>query len=184
MAVGDIYIRFKDAESTRTELCCLARYLFDYIEEFRIKTEDDENRIPRGFYLLQRVYPKPDIPEGKEKGYHFKIEEGVMKRYYLICSGSTDKQLLVVDDYEEAVQNFLDDSVMAKGYDSVYTCLSYKGDPDPIFSAEADAVLTWRSTVWRTAQGILNRWMQGEIEQPTIQEVIAQLPTLTWPNQS
>ena len=90
----------------------------------------------------------------------------------------------MVEDYECAVQDFIDNKVREKGYDNVYTCLSYKGDPDPIFSAEADAVLTWRSTVWRTAQGILNRWIQGEIEKPTIQEVISQLPTLTWPNQS
>ena len=79
-----------------------------------------------------------------------------MKRTYLICTGPDDPQLIVVDDFEEAVQNYLDTTVQQRGYDNVYTCLSYKGDPDPIFSAEADAVLAWRSQVWRTAQGILN----------------------------
>ena len=180
MAIGDIYIRFKNNNSTRKELCCLASHLFNYIEEYRINSDIDETSIPKGFYLLQRVYPKPDIPEGKVKGYHFKIEDGVMKRYYLVCIDGNDKQLLVVEDYEEAVQDYLDQTVQTRGYDNVYTCLSYKGDPDPIFSAEADAVLTWRSQVWRTAQGILNQWMQGQIEQPTIQDVLNQLPQLEW----
>jgi hypothetical protein len=158
MAVGDIYIKFKSENKTRKEMCCLAANLFNYIEEYKIKTELDELSVPKGYYLLQRVYPKPDVPDGKFKGYHFKIEDGVMKRWYLICSGPDDQQLLVVDDYEEAVQEYIDSCVQQRGYDNVYTCLSYKGDPDPIFSAEADAVLSWRSQVWRTAQGILNQW--------------------------
>lgn len=80
MAVGDIYIKFKGDNKTRKEMCCLAANLFNYIEEYRIRTELDELSIPKGYYLLQRIYPKPDIPEGKMKGYHFKIEDGVMKR--------------------------------------------------------------------------------------------------------
>ena len=154
MAVGDIYIKLKSDNKTRKEMCCLAIHLFNCIEEYRINVDADELVIPKGFYLLQRVYPKPEIPEGKMKGYHFKIEDGVMKRYYLVCDGVDDMQLLTVEDYEEAVQEYLDSTVQKKGYDNVYTCLSYKGDPDPIFAAEADAVLAWRSQVWRTAQGI------------------------------
>lgn len=184
MAVGDIYLRYKEAISHRKEICCLQKNLFSYIDQYKIMSESDENSIPKGYYLLQRIYPKPEIPEGKFKGYHFKIEDGVMKRWYLICDGVDDKQLLVLEDYEEAVQDYLDKTVQQKGYDNVYTCLSYKGDPDPIFSAEADAVLTWRSQVWRCAQSILNQWQQGQIEQPTISEVISQLPILTWPTQS
>jgi hypothetical protein len=179
MAIGDIYIKYKTDNKTRKELCCLASDLFNYIDEIRI-TSDIPTYIPKGYYLLQRIYPKPDIPDGKLKGYHFKIDDGVMKRYYLVCDGANDKQLLVVEDYEEAVQNFLDQTVQRKGYDNVYTCLSYKGDPDPIFSQEADEVLVWRSRVWRTAQGILNQWATGQIEQPTINQVIEQLPKLEW----
>ena len=173
MAIGDIYIRYKQQYSHRRELCCLQKDLFDYVDVFHIRIEDDEDTIPDGAYLLQRIYPKPEIPEGKFKGYRFKIEDGVMKRWYLICSGRKDMQLLVVEDYEDAVQRYLDETVQQKGYDNVYTCLSYKGDPDPIFSAEADAVLNWRSQVWRTAQGILNQWQHGQIEQPTISQVIS-----------
>ena len=106
-----------------------------------------------------------------------------MYRTYFLVDSKDDIRLYIVKDYEDAVQKYLDETVQQKGYDNVYTCLSYKGDPDPIFSAEADAVLAWRSQVWRTAQGILNRWESRQIQQPTISQVIAQLPTLTWPDQ-
>jgi hypothetical protein len=39
MAVGDIYIKFKSENKTRKEMCCLAIHLFNYIEEYRIRTE-------------------------------------------------------------------------------------------------------------------------------------------------
>ena len=55
MAVGDIYIKFKTENKTRTELCCLSKYLFNYIEEYRITSEISEENIPHGYYLLQRV---------------------------------------------------------------------------------------------------------------------------------
>lgn len=182
MAVGDIYLKFKNSSENRKEKCCLATDLHNCVHHYLIQQEIDEYHVPSGYYLLQRIYPKPEIPEGKVKGYHFKIEDGVMKRYYLVCEGPNDQQLLVLDDFEEAVQNFLDESVQKKGYDNVYTCLSYKDDPDPIFSAEAAAVLVWRSQVWRTAQSILNQWMTGQIQQPTVAEVLAQLPELVWPS--
>ena len=184
MALRDIYIKFRDSLTDRKEMCCLKTELSTKLCQYVIREEVDEYLRPDGYYKLVRIGEEPEVPEEKFLGYRFKIEDGVMKRWYLVCDGQSDKQLLVVDDYEEAVQKYLDQTVQEKGYDNVYTCLTYKDDPDPIFSAEASAVLNWRSIVWRTAQGILNSWMHGEIEQPTIQEVISQLPNLTWPNQS
>lgn len=180
MEIGDVYVRFKTTNATRKELGCISQDLFFYTEEIRVTQFNPNPRIPKGYLKLVRMNTKPTLEDGQVLGYKFKIEDGVMKRWYLICSGPDDQQLLVVDDFEEAVQEYIDSCVQQRGYDNVYTCLSYKGDPDPIFSAEADAVLSWRSQVWRTAQGILNQWAQGQIQQPTIQEVINQLPTLEW----
>ena len=181
MEIGDVYVRFKTTNATRKELGCISQDLFFYTEEIRVTQFNPNPRIPKGYLKLVRMNTKPILEDGQVLGYKFKIEEGVMKRWYLICSGPDDQQLLVVDDYEEAVQDYIDQCVQQRGYDNVYTCLSYKDDPDPIFSAEAAAVLAWRSQVWRTAQSILNQWMTGQIQQPTIAEVLTQLPTLVWP---
>lgn len=141
-----------------------------------------EDDFPEGWIEFVTLNERPEIPEGKFLCHHYELRDNILYRTYFLVDSKEDTRLYTVKDYEDAVQKYLDDTVKTKGYDNVYTCLSYKGDPDPIFSAEADAVLNWRSQVWRTAQGILNQWQQGQIEQPTVSEVISQLPTLTWPD--
>ena len=143
-----------------------------------------EDETPEGWYEFITTNEKPIIPEGKFLCHHYEFTNNVLYRTYFLVDSKDDLRLYTVKDYEDAVQKFLDDTVNQKGYDNVYTCLSYKDDPDPVFSAEAEAVLEWRSRVWRTAQGILNQWAAGQIEQPTISQVIAQLPTLVWPKTS
>ena len=142
----------------------------------------EEDETPSDWYEFITLNERPEIPEGKFLCHHYEFRDHVLYRTYFLVDSKDDTRLYTVKDYEDAVQKYLDYTVQQKGYDNVYTCLSYKGDPDPIFSAEADAVLVWRSQVWRTTQGILNQWQQGQIEQPTISQVIAQLPTLAWPN--
>ena len=140
-----------------------------------------EDDFPDGWVEFVTTNAKPEIPEGQYLCHHYEFRDNKLYRTFFLVDSREDIRLYTVKDYENAVQKYLDDTVQQKGYDNVYTCLSYKGDPDPIFSADADAVLSWRSTVWRTAQGILNDWQQGKIEQPTVSQVLAQLPTLVWP---
>ena len=135
--------------------------------------EFEEDEYPDGWYEFITTNERPEIPEGKYLCHHYEFRDNILYRTYFLVDSRDDIRLYTVKDYEDAVQNFLDTTVQTRGYDNVYTCLSYKGDPDPIFSAEADAVLAWRSRVWRTAQGILNQWQQGQIEQPTITQVIS-----------
>ena len=128
----------------------------------------EEGTQPTGWIEFITTNERPTIPEGQYLCHHYEFRDNILYRTYFLVDSKEDIRLYTVKDYENAVQKYLDETVQQKGYDNVYTCLSYKGDPDPIFSAEADAVLTWRSRVWRTAQGILNQWQQGQIEQPTI----------------
>lgn len=144
--------------------------------------EFEEDEAPEGWYEFVTTNERPEIPEGKYLCHHYEFRDNILYRTYFLVDSKNDLRLYTVKDYEGAVQKYLDETVHQKGYDNVYTCLSYKGDPDPIFSAEADAVLAWRSQVWRTAQSILNQWATGQIEQPTISQVIAQLPELVWPD--
>ena len=144
----------------------------------------DYPSVPEGWVEFITLNERPEIPEGKFLCHHYELCDNILYRTYFLVDSREDTRLYTVKDYEDAVQKYLDETVQQKGYDNVYTCLSYKGDPDPIFSAEADAVLAWRSQVWRCAQSILNQWAAGQIEQPTISQVISQLPILTWPTQS
>ena len=112
------------------------------IKDINIFHDDD---VPSGWVEFVTLNERPDIPEGKFLCHSYELNDGVLQRTYVLVDSKDDIRLYNIKDYEDAVQKFLDESVQTKGYDNVYTCLSYKGDPDPIFAAEADAVLAWRS---------------------------------------
>jgi hypothetical protein len=82
--------------------------------------------------------------------------------------------------YEDAVQKYLDKTAQSKGYDNTYTCLSYLSSTDEIWNREANAFNAWRDSVWRKCHEILNGFMAGEIAQPTVEELIEQLPVIDW----
>lgn len=84
-------------------------------------------------------------------------------------------------DYVMAVQNMLDAKAQERNYDNIASACTYDGDPDPIFSAEGAACKAWRSAVWRRCYEDLAKVQSGEMAQPTIEEFLASLPTLTWP---
>ena len=48
----------------------------------------------------------------------------------------------------QAVQDRLDSLARAWGYDSIFTAITYMGDPNPVFAAEALALRDWRSATW------------------------------------
>ena len=82
--------------------------------------------------------------------------------------------------YENAVQAHLDATAQTRGYDNTYTCLSYTTSKDETWHRESSAFSDWRDACWRKAHEILNAYMAGEIAQPTVEEVIAQLPPVDW----
>lgn len=87
---------------------------------------------------------------------------------------------MLLKSYENAVQNHLDATAQSRGYDNTYTCLSYLNSTDEKWKRESNAFNAWRDSVWRKAHEILNAFKAGEIEQPTIDEVISQLPEIDW----
>ncbi len=48
----------------------------------------------------------------------------------------------------QRVQSLLDAQAQAWGYDSIFTAITYLGDPNPAFAAEALALRDWRSATW------------------------------------
>lgn len=88
---------------------------------------------------------------------------------------------LIQNALEEAVQKFMDAKVHEdRQYDSVQSCLSYRGDPNPRWNQDAEDVFLWRSAVWTKCHELLNAWRRGEVGYLTPEEVIASLPELRW----
>ena len=82
--------------------------------------------------------------------------------------------------YTKLVQNYMDKIVQAKGYDDVFTCISYVDSTDEIFRREALAVLAWRDKVWRLCYDVLAEVNAGKRAVPSELELLAMLPKLEW----
>jgi len=75
------------------------------------------------------------------------------------------------------VQAWLDATAGGNGYDSIASCISYRGSSVVQWNDDATAALTWRDAVWQAAF----QWQQAALANPpvtfpTSAEVIAQLP--------
>jgi hypothetical protein len=77
------------------------------------------------------------------------------------------------------LQALMDTRARTYGYDDLKTAITYRGDPNPRFAAEAEGFFVWRSGVWTTAYTHLARVQAGEVDFPTLDEAIAMMPPLT-----
>jgi hypothetical protein len=89
--------------------------------------------------------------------------------------------LPTVDDYVNAIQAMLDTKVQERRYLSILSACSYAASTNATFKAEADACTAWRDAVWLKAYSVLDEVEAGTVAQPTIPELLAMLPALTWP---
>lgn len=80
-----------------------------------------------------------------------------------------------------AVQAAMDAQARALGYDDIKTAITYRGDPNPKFAAEAEAFFAWRSSVWTQAYAHLALVQAGQAPMPTVEEAIAMMPALELP---
>jgi hypothetical protein len=77
-----------------------------------------------------------------------------------------------------ALQGEMDARARALGYDDIKTAITYRGDPNPKFAAEAEGLFVWRSAVWTQAYALLAHVQQGQAQFPTIEEAVAMMPAL------
>ncbi|MFT2213069.1 hypothetical protein ACLJYM_14395 [Rhizobium giardinii] len=84
-------------------------------------------------------------------------------------------------EYSSAIQSHLEAKAYERNYDSIQSAISYRDDPNEQFAAEAAALFTWRSAVWTYATAELEKVTAGERTQPTVAELIAELPAFVWP---
>nr|WP_321464017.1 hypothetical protein [uncultured Cohaesibacter sp.] len=86
--------------------------------------------------------------------------------------------------FEEAIQTLLDEAAQARRYTSGDTLATYVDSTNSEWVAEAKAFVAWRDAVWLYAYAQLDAVLAGEREQPTIAELVAELPTANWPDET
>lgn len=107
--------------------------------------------------------------------------EGVLPTVEAIPQAELDAMQEIQDKAEivQAVQDHMDASAQALGYDSVASAVTYADEPSVTkFQDEGQAYRAWRSQVWNHCYGILADYEAGNIAKPTPQEVIDGLPAL------
>ena len=81
-----------------------------------------------------------------------------------------------------AVQAHLDATANTRGYDTIYTAVTYADEPAvPRFQAEGRAFRAWRSLVWAHCHQVLADVQAQTRTIPTEAELLAELPQIVWP---
>jgi len=98
---------------------------------------------------------------------------------YDTLAAAYEKQLLMAD-VASAVQSLLDSTAQQRGYDNIFTLISYVTSTNPVFQREGQVGLFWRDRVWEACLQIKNDVIAGNRPLPTIEEVLAEMPVIVW----
>lgn len=84
--------------------------------------------------------------------------------------------------YEAAVQRHMDNLAFAAGYDDIKTAVTYADEPAVAkFQQEGQAFRAWRSLCWAYCYEQLAAVQTNQRPQPTVEELLGELPTLLLP---
>lgn len=88
-----------------------------------------------------------------------------------------EKQAAIVG----AVQARLDAFAQARGYDGILSAATYATSTNAQFAAEGKYAVEARDLTWAKCWQILNDVMSGQRPEPSLEEILSELPALTWP---
>jgi hypothetical protein len=84
-------------------------------------------------------------------------------------------------DYENAIQNLVDETARERQFRDGVTLASYIGSTKPKWAAEAQAFVAWRDNVWFYAYGELTKVQEGQRQQPAVEQFLAEIAPIAWP---
>lgn len=87
----------------------------------------------------------------------------------------------VIEAFRAAIQSHVDAQAVSRRYDSGNSLATYVNSTNAQWAAEAVAFVAWRDAVWAYAYGEMDRVLNGDREQPTIDELLEELPEMEWP---
>lgn len=112
-------------------------------------------------------------PDGGEIGWQWNGE--------IYAAPAPVARALTVTDFADAIQGLVDATARSRGYADGVTLASYKDSTVAAWASEATAFIAWRDLVWLSAYVLLGEANRGELENPTIDSILAKLPAITWP---
>jgi len=83
--------------------------------------------------------------------------------------------------YAAAIQALVDQTAQAKQFNDGVALASYKDSTIPAWAAQSASFIAWRDAVWVYSNAELEKVQNGQRLQPTIAEILAELPPMVWP---
>lgn len=87
----------------------------------------------------------------------------------------------IIASVQDAVQMRLDDFARTRHYDGILSAATYATSLVPKFAAEGQYAVQARDASWAACYQIMADVQQGLRPMPTIEQVLAELPALEWP---
>lgn len=87
-----------------------------------------------------------------------------------------------LEDYTTAIQKHIDQTAQSKQYADGVSLASYVTSTIPQWAEEALIFVEWRDQVWVYAYTELAKVQSGQRPQPTIEQLISELPQIVWPS--
>ncbi|MGF7005786.1 hypothetical protein [Aminobacter sp. BE322] len=84
------------------------------------------------------------------------------------------------DDYKKAIVALLDAKARERRYDNAVSISTYVNSTNPQWVAEASVFVAWRDEVWAYAYAELDKVTNGLRPQPTVEDFLAELPSIGW----
>lgn len=84
-------------------------------------------------------------------------------------------------DYTLALQEHIDATARARGYDGGLAFASYVDSMQPGWAVEARTFVGWRDAVWVAAYAVMTAVQAGQRTAPSIEELIGEMPAVVWP---
>ena len=83
--------------------------------------------------------------------------------------------------FAAAIQAHLDNFAKTRNYDGILSAASYANSAVPKFRAEGRYAAEMRDAVWAKGYELMDAVLAGARPMPGLEEVIAELPVLAWP---
>ncbi|WP_236772017.1 hypothetical protein G6K87_05635 [Agrobacterium tumefaciens] len=148
----------------------------------------DDNGFPVGFWISEACSnPEEVIPSDAvviTEAQHLEFLENAGGRKFI------DGEVVVVEpstvpatilDYENAIQNLVDNTARERQFRDGVTLASYIGSTKSKWAAEANAFVAWRDNVWFYAYGELAKVQAGQRPQPTVEQFLGEIARIAWP---
>ena len=85
--------------------------------------------------------------------------------------------------FTAAIQEYMDAFFRERNYDGVMSAATYAASQNPKFAAEGQYAVQVRDLVWAKGYEIMDAVLSGERGIPTVEDVLAELPPLAWPDE-